>query len=63
MMKLLSLVLLLALALCSKGGKPVYTQVTCLYDLSAVDPKYDFKSDLSFFDMLLGSNSNLIIYG
>jgi hypothetical protein len=67
MLRTFLLAFLFLMAICSKGNKPVYTQVTFMYDIKRGDLGNNFKRSyeyyLGFFDKLLGSDSNLIIFG
>ena len=66
MKQILVLLCLLFAVLGSQGNKPVYTHVTCLYDIkrgSVGTYKRSFETYLSFFDELLQADSNFIIFG
>lgn len=58
----------LLLAVVGQGRAPVYTQVTCMYDIKRGDLdeplfKRSFAIYLSYFDELLLTDSNLIVFG
>ena len=64
--RFLFMLLLLALATGSHRSKQVFTHVTCMYDIKRGDLgqfKRTFQYYLSYFDMLLKTDSNLIIFG
>ena len=66
MKRLFTLFCLLLGVVGSQGNKHVYTQVTCMYDIKRGDLgqfKRTFQYYLSNFDMLLQTDSNLIIFG
>jgi hypothetical protein len=67
MILVISILSIILVALSSKGNQPVYTQVTALYDIKRAELRSGFKRPyelyLSFFDVLLGSNCQLIIFG
>jgi hypothetical protein len=66
MLKLATFLLLTASLLCSQSQKPVLTQVTFLYDIKRGDLgefKRDFKYYLNYFDQLLRTDMNLIVFG
>lgn len=66
MKRILALLCLLLAVLGSQGNKPVYTQVTCLYDIKRGGLgqfKRSFQYYLSYFDQLLQTDSNLIVFG
>lgn len=67
-MKILTLLTILIFGvLCSQGSKTVYTQVTYMYDIKRGDMsspyKRSYKFYLSYFDQMLTTDSNLIIFG
>lgn len=67
-MKQIVIYCFLLAVLSSQGNKPVYTQVTCLYDIKrdAVGVginKRSFQFYLEYFDSMLLTDSNLIIFG
>ncbi len=66
MMKILILALLLIEMLALKGNQLVFTQVACLYDIGRGLIGFQTRSYhiyLEYFSRLLGTQSNLIIFG
>ena len=67
MRQLLVLLCLMFAVLGSQGNKPVYTHVTCLYDIKRGGIGHTYKRSyedyLSYFDELLQADSNFIIFG
>lgn len=60
------MLVLLVLAVESHRSKQVFTQVTCMYGIKRGDLgqfKRTFQYYISNFDMLLKTDSNLIIFG
>lgn len=67
MKRLIALFCLMLAVLGSQGNKPVYTQVTFMYDIKRGDLGAQFKRTyqyyLSYFDQMLQTDSNLIVFG
>lgn len=67
MKQIIVLLCLLLAVLGSKGNKPVYTQVTCLYDIKRGELANQFQRSFDYylkhFEQLLKTEMNLIIFG
>lgn len=62
----MALLCLLLVGFCSKGNQPVYTQVTCMYDIKRGGIgtyKRTYEAYLKYFEQLLLTGNNLIVFG